>query len=259
MSCHQWIHFIKCNKLTKSEYAALIDESEDIPWYCVKCTTSKRAEMFPFLSLDNNEMIDLHHIDRISFLDLLPSYELRSKLSGMPNLSDADIENNFVYRIHSDYYNLEEFKSSTRQIKKHFSLFHLNIGSLASHFEELQASLGLCEFPFDIIGISETKHIGGHNLTTNVSLEGYSLHSQPTKFSYGGVVLYVNEKLDHFCRNDPKVILKRIYLKPYGWRSNKRKAKIFSVAVHTDILTQMWMNLRITLKKSFKKFPRKIN
>ena len=54
--------------------------------------------MFPFLSLDNNEINDLHHIDKISHLDLLlPSYELHSKLSGMPNLSDADIENNYVY------------------------------------------------------------------------------------------------------------------------------------------------------------------
>ena len=139
-------------------------------------------------------------------------------------------------------------------------MFHLNIRSLASHFEELQASLGLCKFPFDIIhvGISETKHIDDHNLTTNVSLKGYSLHSQPTKSSYGGVALYVNEKLDHFCRNDLG-LSKKIYMKPYGWRSNKRKAKIFSVAVHTDILTQMWKNLRITLTKSFKKFPRKIN
>ena len=111
MSCHQWIHFIKCNKSTKSEYAALIDESEDIPWYCVKCTISKIAEMFPFLSLDNNERNDLHHVDKISHLDLLPCYELQSKLSGMSNLSDADIENNYVYRINSDYYNLEEFKS----------------------------------------------------------------------------------------------------------------------------------------------------
>ena len=76
--------------------------------------------MFPCLSLDNNETNNLHHIDRTSLLDLLPSYELQSKLSGMPNLSDADIENNFVYRINSDYYNLEEFKSSTRQIKKTF-------------------------------------------------------------------------------------------------------------------------------------------
>ena len=74
--------------------------------------------MFPFLSLDNNEINDLHHIDEISHLDLLPSYELQSKLSGMPNLSDADIENNYVYRINSDYYNLEEFKYSTRRIKK---------------------------------------------------------------------------------------------------------------------------------------------
>ena len=32
--------------------------------------------MFSFLSLDNNEMNDPHHIDRISLLDLLPSYEL---------------------------------------------------------------------------------------------------------------------------------------------------------------------------------------
>ena len=49
-------------------------------------------------------------------------------------------------------------------------------------------------------------------------------------------------------------------MKQYGRGSNKIKAKIFSVAVHTDILTQMWKNLRITLKKSFKKFPsKKIN
>ena len=93
----------------------------------------------------------------------------------MPNLSDADNENNFVHKINSDYYNLEQFKSSTRQIKKHFSSFHLNIASLTSHFEELQASLGLCEFLFDMIGNSETKHIDGHNLTTNVSPEGYFL------------------------------------------------------------------------------------
>ena len=109
-------------------------------------------------------------IDRISLLDLLPSYELQLKLSGMPNLSDADVENNFVYNKNSDYYNLGEFKSSTRQIRKHFSLFHLNIGRLTTHFEELQASLGLCEFPFHMIGISEIKHIDGHNLTRNVPL-----------------------------------------------------------------------------------------
>ena len=117
--CHVINGFIliKCSKSTKSEYAALIEENEDIPWYCVTCTVSERAEMFPFLLPDNNEMNDLHHVDKIFLFDLLPSYELQSKLSGMPNLSDADIENNFVCRINSDYYNLEEFKSSTRQMK----------------------------------------------------------------------------------------------------------------------------------------------
>ena len=90
-------------------------------------------------------------------------------------------------------------------------MFHLNIGSLTSHFEELQASLGLCEFPFDKIGIFEPKHIDGHNLTTNVSLEGYFLYGQPTKSSYGEEALYVNEKLDHFCRNDPGLSKKNLF------------------------------------------------
>ena len=60
----------------------------------------------------------------------------------MPDLSDADIKN-FVNKINCDHYNLKDFKSSTRQIKKHVSSFHLNIGSLTFHFEELHASLCL--------------------------------------------------------------------------------------------------------------------
>ena len=43
--------------------------------------------MFPFLFPDNNEMNNLHHIDRISLPDLLPSNELQSNLSGMPNIT----------------------------------------------------------------------------------------------------------------------------------------------------------------------------
>ena len=37
---------------------------------------------------------------------------IKEKYSGFIfNMSDAGIENNYVYRINSDYYNLEEFKS----------------------------------------------------------------------------------------------------------------------------------------------------
>ena len=62
-----------------------------------------------------------------------------------------------------------------------------------------------------MIGISETKHIDGHNLTTNVSPEGYSLYGKPTKSSYGGVALYVNEKFYHFCRNDLGLSKKNLF------------------------------------------------
>ena len=104
-----------------------------------------------------------------------------------------------------------------------------------------------------MIGISETKHIDGHNLTTNVSMEGYSLYSQPTKSSYGGVALYVNEKLDNFCRNGLGPSKKNLF-ETIWVEIKQKKAKIFSVAVHTDIMTQMWMNLRITLRSLSKNF-----
>ena len=138
-------------------------------------------------------------------------------------------------------------------------MFHLNIGSLASHFEELQASLGLCKFPFDIIGISETKHIiDGHNLNTNVSLKGYSLHSQPTKSSYGGVASYVNEKLDHFCRNDLGLSKKNIYETIWVEIKQKESKNILCCCAcrHPDTDVEEFKD---HLEKVFQKFPRKIN
>ena len=36
--------------------------------------------------------------------------------------------------------------------------------------------------------------------------DGYQIYSQPTKSTHGGVVMYVNKKLDHVVREDISVL-----------------------------------------------------
>ena len=60
---------------------------------------------------------------------------MKSKLSNIPNLSNVDIENNIVNTIKSDCYEQDNFRHTTQNFKKFFSLFHFNIGRLNLHFE----------------------------------------------------------------------------------------------------------------------------
>ena len=52
-------------------------------------------------------------------------------------------------------YEFVNFPLSANQ--KHFSLFQVNLNSLDAHFEDLQSTLSLINFPFQIIGITETR------------------------------------------------------------------------------------------------------
>ena len=54
------------------------------------------------------ELNDLYGLDFPSQLQLLPSYELRSKLSHIPTLNDFDIDENYVQTISSKYYDISE-------------------------------------------------------------------------------------------------------------------------------------------------------
>ena len=83
-----------------------------------------------------------------------------------------------------------------------FSLFHVNIRSLSKHFEELQPLINSAKTPFDIKGITESKKLLNTNFLVNGSLDGYEMHSQPTKNTHGGVVMYVNKILDYTVRED---------------------------------------------------------
>ena len=52
------------------------------------------------------------------------------------------------------------------------------------------------------IGTTETKQQFDEDFITNVNLDGYQMNTQPSNSNAGGVAIYVNNKLDHFLRDD---------------------------------------------------------
>ena len=82
--------------------------------------------------------------------------------------------------------------------RENFSIFHANIRSLSKHNDSLHAQLCSTNIPFDVIGITETKQQVDKDFLVNVDLEGYKMHTQPSK----SCAVYVNSHLDHIIRDD---------------------------------------------------------
>ena len=57
-------------------------------------------------------------VDLPSQLELLPSYEIMSKLSKLPNLDDYDIDENYVQAINSKYMDQLTFNKLTTTLSK---------------------------------------------------------------------------------------------------------------------------------------------
>ena len=66
------------------------------------------ASKFPFCYLSKLELIDLYGLDFPSQLQLLPTYELRSKLSKIPSLENFDVDKNYVQSVSSKHYDLSD-------------------------------------------------------------------------------------------------------------------------------------------------------
>ena len=79
----------------------------------------------------------------------------------------------------------------------------MNIRSLSKHFDELHTLLHASKIPFDIIGITESKQSLNKGFLTNVKINDYQLHTQPSKSACGGIDMYVKKSLDHLTLNCP--------------------------------------------------------
>ena len=93
---------------SNKEYDLLVLEDDSTSWQCILCDIEEMAAKFPFTHSTNMELNDLYGLDFLSQLQLLPSYELRSKLSHIPTRNDFDIDENYVQIISSKYYDISE-------------------------------------------------------------------------------------------------------------------------------------------------------
>ena len=85
-------------------------------------------------------------------------------------------------------------------------MFHVNTRSLSKNFDQLLSILSASNISFDVLGITETKQQTDKGFLTNVNIDGYHMYTQPPKSLAGGVAIYVNNKLDHFKRDDLSIL-----------------------------------------------------
>lgn len=148
--CEKWIH-IKCNNTSNSEYETLQKEPDNKQWICIKCTIINNSSTFPFTLESDEVLLGLSGINLPSLADCLPSFEIASKLTNLPNLSDYDTDENLNLNISSQYCTVEEVAAMAVP-DKDLSLFHMNIRSLSLHFDELHALLSCLNINFQVIG-----------------------------------------------------------------------------------------------------------
>ena len=89
--------------------------------------------------------------------DHMGSASFRSLISNL-NSIDSDLGLDFEYGQpdkNCKYYECQDFKTLTSTSKFKFSALHLNISSLAKHFDEFNVLLGLLNHNFSVFGISE--------------------------------------------------------------------------------------------------------
>ena len=118
-------------------------------------------------------------------------------------LSDIDPDfnylNNIKESINSNYYNETTFNSKFKS-NTNFSLLHLNIRSVVSHFTEFLCYLDSLDFVFKVIALSET----AMNATSiNCLIPNYNCEMNIRENRKGGgVSLYVHNTFQYKIRND---------------------------------------------------------
>ena len=131
--------------------------------------------------------------------------DLKLLISDLNKVSHGNADKNFEPTFDTTnckYYEYHDFNNTMSQYKRKTSALHLNISSLAKHFDELNTLLFLFQHNFSFNGISETRFLNGQEPVLDFLIPGYSHISTPTDSSAGGVTLYVSNTLAFKPRPD---------------------------------------------------------
>ena len=118
--------------------------------------------MFPFMSLNNQQFSMLAKngviLNDDSELELIPSSEQKAFMDKVTNQirsyrleinddGNDDLEEMTVCK----YYTIDDFKKENFSNSNSLSILHLNLHSIERHFDEIQVTLNLLKFQFDIL------------------------------------------------------------------------------------------------------------
>ena len=187
--CNFKIH-MKCNETDEKSYNKM--KNNETTMICIKCL----EENIPFFSSCNNEIKkDPNNLQNLASNSIKTFFKGLNEFNNNQIRDDDDDDDdddegvNNKLPLNCKYTDINNFHFQNN--KTDFSLFHLNIASLSKHKEELETTLAMLNFNFDIIGISETK-IKKHSAPIyDISLKGYNLFYTPTESEGGGVSFYI--------------------------------------------------------------------
>ena len=199
--CNNWIH-IECNYISNNEYKELQNEPDNKQWICLYCSVSNNSTIFPFTLVPDSVLQGTNDLEILSNYQLSnPPFEIASRLTNLPNLSDYDIDENININLSSEYYSLQEL-AALEISNKDFALFHMNIRSLSLHYEEFYALLCSLKIEFQVIGLSEIKASVNAPINSNINLPGYKFYNTVSHSAAGGVGIYVKSDLTSNKRDD---------------------------------------------------------
>lgn len=124
--CQQWVH-IKCNNLDAKTYEIL--KFDKNPWYCKVCL----ATIFPF----SNQYKNLKTTN--DSYKVIPPTMCNAYNSLQETLSENIIQH---------YYEINDLHNLITDNQNYSAYFHLNIGSISAHIDELQEFLHLSKINF---------------------------------------------------------------------------------------------------------------
>ena len=192
-----------CNVLShiKCNFSAGIHD--DAISCCMKCVIADRENTFAFCSIEDEELSNIFEFDIPSFADSVPTFEICSSLTNLPNLEDYDIDEHMPSNVDSSYHTVQDMANIGSDLSHNdLSLLHTNIRSLSCHFDELISLLTNLKVNFDVIGLSELWNSVDNPLKANVDIPNYSFFSAKSSSQNGGVCLYVKTSLAPIHRSD---------------------------------------------------------
>ena len=121
-------------------------------------------------------------------------------VSAISHLTNIDVDRNMPSDQNFNYYTTHDFHcnydiNDLSTHSKSFAALNCNIRSLQSNHENLVHMLSELQFPFSVIGLSETKLKVDKDILTNVNIPGYDFISQPSLSNAGGVGCYVKNSV----------------------------------------------------------------